>query len=94
MPKKSDLLNKLCRKPIPKNFSKRELDILMGKCGCDKFSGGRGSGIGFVHKKTMRILQFDEPHPGNELYTYQIKKNDTIFKGYRRTQINCRKVIK
>ena len=30
MPKKSDLLNKLCRKPIPKNFSKRELDTLMG----------------------------------------------------------------
>lgn len=80
MPKKSDLLNKLCRKPIPKNFSKRELDILMGKCGCDKFSGGRGFGIGFVHKKTMRILQFDEPHPGNELYTYQIKKTIQFLK--------------
>lgn len=43
MPKKSDLLEKLCRKPIPKNFTKR-------------------------------VLQFDEPHPGNELYGYQIKK--------------------
>ena len=31
MPKKRDLIEKLCRKPIPRNFSKRELDILMGK---------------------------------------------------------------
>lgn len=74
MPKKDDLLEKLCRKPIPKNFTKRELDILMRKCRCEKFSGGRGSGIGYVHEKTKRILQFDEPHPGNELYGYQIKK--------------------
>lgn len=74
MPKKSDLLEKLCRKPCPKNFTTRELDLLMGKCGCEKFSGGRGSGIGFVHKETKRILQFDQPHPGNELYRYQIVK--------------------
>lgn len=74
MPKKEDLLEKLCRKPIPKNFTKRELDVLMRKCGCEKFSGGRGSGIGYVHGNTNRILQFDEPHPGNELYGYQIKK--------------------
>ena len=46
----------------------------MGKCGCDKFAGGRGSGIGFVHKESKRVVQFDEPHPGNELYGYQIKK--------------------
>ncbi len=74
MPKKSYLLEKLCKKPIPKNFTKRELDILMGQCGCDKFSGGRGSGIGFVHIETKRVLQFDEPHPGKELYKYQIKE--------------------
>ena len=74
MPKKDDLLEKLCRKPIPKNFTKRELDILMKKCGCEKFSGGKGSGIGYVHERTKRILQFDELHPGNELYGYQIKK--------------------
>ena len=29
MPKKENLLQKLCRKPIPKNFTKSELDILM-----------------------------------------------------------------
>ncbi len=74
MPKKKDLLEKLCRKPSPKNFTTRELDALMGKCGCIKFSGGRGSGIGFVHEDTKRVLQFDQPHPGNELYRYQIDK--------------------
>ena len=57
MPKKKDLLDKLCRKPSPNNFTTRELDLLMGKCGCEKFSGGRGSGIGFVHNETKRIFQ-------------------------------------
>lgn len=45
MPKKEDLLQKLCRKPIPKNFTKSELDILMKKCGCEKYSDGRGSSL-------------------------------------------------
>ena len=80
MPKKEDLINKLCRKPSPKNFSKKELDTLMGKCGCKKFQGGRGSGIGFYHEETGRVLQFDEPHPGNELYGYQVKKTIQFLK--------------
>lgn len=73
MPKKEELLKKICRRPSPKNFTKRELDTLMGKCNCTKFSGGRGSGIGYCHYETKRTLQFDEPHPGNELYRYQIE---------------------
>lgn len=80
MPKKRDLLDNLCRKPMPKNFTKRDLCMLMNKCGCDKFSGGRGSGIGFIHNETKRTLQFDEPHPGNELYGYQIKKTIQFLK--------------
>ena len=80
MPKKKDLLNKLCRKPIPKNFTKRELDVLMGKCGCEKYPGGRGSGIRYVHKETMRVLQFDEPHPGKDLYGYQIRNTIQFLK--------------
>lgn len=74
MPSKKDLLEKLCRKPTPKNFTTRELECLMKKCGCEKFQGGRGSGIGFVHTETKRVVQFDQPHPGNELYRYQIIK--------------------
>lgn len=74
MPKKNDLIEKLCRKPVPKNFTMRELDLLMKYCNCEKFSGGRGSGIGFIHGETSRVLQFDQPHPGKELYGYQIKK--------------------
>lgn len=73
MSKKQKLLEKLCRKPIPKNFTKMELDSLMRECGCEKFSGGRGSGIGYYHIKTKQVIQFDEPHPGKELYGYQIK---------------------
>ena len=80
MPKKKDLLEKLCKKPAPKNFTIRELDLLMGKCGCEKFSGGRGSGIGFVHSETKRELQFDQPHPGKELYKYQINKTIQFLK--------------
>ena len=73
MSKKQKLLGKLCRKPIPKNFTKLELDALMRECRCEKFSGGRGSGIGYYHELTNRVIQFDEPHPGKELYGYQIK---------------------
>ena len=80
MPKKKDLLEKLCRKPYPKNFTIRELDLLMGKCNCEKFSGGRGSGIGFVHNETKRVLQFGQPHPGKELYRYQIDKTIQFLK--------------
>jgi len=74
MPKKEILPEKLCRKPSPKNFTTRELDALMSKCGCKKFEGGRGSGIGYYHIETQRVIQFDGPHLGNELYSYQIKK--------------------
>ena len=80
MPKKQDLVEKLCRKPSPKNFTMRELDLLMGKCNCKKFSGGRGSGIGYVHNGTSRVLQLDQPHPGNELYRYQINKTIEFLK--------------
>ena len=73
MPKKEELLQKILSKPMPSNFTTRDLDALMKICGCSKFSGGRGSGIGYLHKPSSRILQFDGPHPGNELYRYQIK---------------------
>lgn len=73
MPKKEVLLQKLLRKPAPTNFSISELDALMGKCNCEKYSGGRGSAIGYFHTPTGRKLMFDGPHPGNELYRYQIK---------------------
>ena len=73
MPKKEDLLTKLLRKPSPSNFTTRELDALMQKCGCSKDRGGRGSGIRYIHNSTGRMIVFDGPHPGNELYRYHIK---------------------
>ena len=73
MSSKDKLLRKLYQKRIPRNFTKQELDNLMSHCGCVKGQGGRGSGIRFFHEKTGRILAFDEPHPENELYPYQIR---------------------
>ena len=74
MPKKDKLIEKLYRKPYPKNFTIRELDQLMKFCNCSKFDGGRGSSIGYYHNDTKRIVQFDGPHPGKELYKYRIEK--------------------
>lgn len=74
MPRKEALIEKLCRKPIVRNFTKQELDSLMGKCGCEKRPGGRGSSIRYYHAASGRILTFDEPHPESELYAYQVKK--------------------
>ena len=74
MSKKENLVEKLMNKAIPRNFTTKELDALMGLCGCKKGSGGRGSAISYYHAATGRILRFDGPHPGNELHPYQIKK--------------------
>lgn len=73
MPTKQTLVLKLTARPLPRNFTVRDLDALMGKCGCEKYQGGRGSGIGYRHIPTGRALQFDAPHPGKELYLYQVK---------------------
>ena len=51
----------------------KDLRALMAQCGCRKGQGGRGSGIRFFHEASGRILAFDEPHPENELYPYQLK---------------------
>ncbi len=80
MSKKEDLIEKLCRKPLPKNFTTKELDALMRKCNCEKNPGGRGSSIAYFHRPTGRILTFDGPHPGNELYCYQIKMTIKFLK--------------
>ena len=74
---KEKLLAKLLAKPMPKDFTKQQLDSLMNKCGCVKMSGGRGSSIKYIFRindRTTRKLIFDEPHPGNNLYSYQIEK--------------------
>lgn len=73
MSDKIKLMRKLFSNPITKTFTMKELNRLMSQCGCRSFKGGRGSGIGFVHDKTNRVLQFDAPHPEKELYTYQVK---------------------
>ena len=81
MPPKEKLLDKLFQKRMPRNFSKQELDSLMKQCDCIKGQGGRDSGIRYYHHRTGRILAFDEPHPGNDLYPYQIKLVRQFLKG-------------
>ena len=74
---KAKLLAKLLAKPMPKDFTKQQLDSLMSKCGCVKMSGGRGSSIKYIYRineHTTRKLIFDESPPGNNLYSYQIEK--------------------
>lgn len=73
MPSKKRLLDKLYSSKFPKSFTTHELDQLMGKCNCISSSGGRGSAVKYYHKETGRVLQFDQPHPGNNLYVYQVK---------------------
>ena len=80
MPSKEKLLKKLFQKRLPRNFTKQELTALMVQCGCKKGQGGRGSGIRFFHVATGRILAFDEPHPENELYPYQVKMTRQFLK--------------
>ena len=80
MPTKEKLLKKLYSKQLPRNFTKSDLSALMSACDCVKGQGGRGSGIRFFHQKTGRILAFDEPHPGNELYPYQVKMTRVFLK--------------
>ena len=79
MPNKDALIKKLMSKPAPKNFTMRELDALMRKCGCRKFSGGRGSGIGYLHEESGRVVQFDAPHPRNELHRYHVNMVKAFF---------------
>ena len=59
MPTRKALIQKLTSERIPRNYTVRELDILMSKCDCEKYQGGRGSGIGYK--------------PVKELYVYQVK---------------------
>ena len=71
MSQKEKLLERLKRKP--KDFTIDELDTLLKHCGCEKYEGGRGSGIHYIHLETKRILSFDVPHPGKELKSYHIR---------------------
>ena len=71
MPTKEDLLKKLQAKPCAKNFTIKDLDSLMRKCDCTKTPAGRGSGVKYTNGQ--RCLIFDLPHPGKDLYRYQIK---------------------
>lgn len=72
MSQKEDLINRL--KAKPKNFTIKELDSLMSKCGCEKSNRGRtsGSAIAYYHTATKRVFRIHSPHPKKELKSYVI----------------------
>ena len=83
MPSKDELVRKLIAHPLPRNFTVRELDQLMKKSNCEKYQGGRGSGIGYRHLPSQRAVQFDMPHPGKELKPYQVKAVITFLRSVK-----------
>ena len=74
MSTKDTLIAKITARPPPRNFTIRDLDALMTKCHCEKYQGGRGSGIGYRHLSSGKSLQFDAPHPVKELSRFHIRK--------------------
>ncbi|MBQ8469846.1 MAG: type II toxin-antitoxin system HicA family toxin [Clostridia bacterium] len=68
MSKKEKLLDKISRKPVPRDFTVTELHQLMGLCGCEKEETRGGSSVKYLHKKTGQIFTIHLPHPGKELY--------------------------
>ena len=73
MPTKDKLIRKLTSTPAPRGFTIKDYESLMLKCNCEKYQGGRGSGVGFRHKSGRKII-FDLPHPRKELSKRMIEK--------------------
>lgn len=74
MSQKENLIQRLRSKP--KDFTVKELDVLMTQCGCEKNTKGKTSGsrIAYVHTKTNRVLNMHSPHPKKELKLYMINR--------------------
>lgn len=73
MGKKDILIERLLN--MPKDFEQREMDTLMGQCGCVRNNRGRtsGSAIEYVHQATQRVFAYHRPHPGNIIKPYILK---------------------
>ena len=76
MSKKEALVERLLSKPT--DFTERELDTIMGQCGCVKDNKGKTSGsrICYYHIATKQTLRLHSPHPGSVLKPYQV--NDAL----------------
>ena len=85
MPTKEELIAKLTDSQRSGSFTVRELDQLMAKCGCEKRTAGRGSGVKY-YSSMGRILAFDLPHPQKELKRYHIKAILTFLKAIGETE--------
>lgn len=72
MSSRQKLLERFLR--YEKGLTVANLDTLMQQHNCQKYQGGRGSGLRYVHTETGRVLTFDGPHPEKELKRFHIKK--------------------
>lgn len=60
---------------MPKDFEQREMDTLMGQCGCVKNNRGKtsGSAIQYVYQATQQVFTYHRPHPENRIKPYVLK---------------------
>lgn len=65
------LLNRLLTKPT--DFKWKEAVTLLSRLGFTLLKGS-GSGRKFVHKDTKQLIIIHEPHPGDILKAYAVKK--------------------
>ena len=73
MSKKDKLIERL--KSKPKDFTYKELKVLLGKLGFVENNKGKTSGsrVEFYNKKLNQIIKIHKPHPQNIIKGYTIK---------------------
>lgn len=73
MSKQDKLLDKLLRKPEPRDFTWNELVKLLNGFGFEQVKG-KGSRRKFFHSDSKTLISIHEPHPQNELKPYQVRE--------------------
>ena len=72
MSQKDTLVSRLLARP--RDFELRELEKLLGLCGCTKSNAGRTSGSAirytYVRGNVKRVFSIHRPHPENTLKRY------------------------
>ncbi|GGC87244.1 type II toxin-antitoxin system HicA family toxin [Halopseudomonas salina] len=66
------LLEKLQRKPSPKDFTWKEITRVLEHFGYHPLQGA-GSRVKFVHQNTKQVISLHKRHPDSTLLEYQIE---------------------
>ncbi|HDR1354570.1 type II toxin-antitoxin system HicA family toxin [Pasteurella multocida] len=73
MSRNEKLLQKLNKKPPPKDFTWDELRSLLLSLGFEE-KQGVGSRVKFIHQRLAYPVSLHRPHPGNEVKKYVIEQ--------------------